>query len=139
MPGTAERQLRKTTRRHLFCEPKEATHPRAASRGYGNGSATSHGNQSFFDRQVTPKKKRPKEVAKGRNNFFFEQKEAKKLLIFASGVFNTARSGPKVFWFFFSKKNFLFSFTFLVLQMRRELPFLCKKEDSFCPPYFTKL
>ncbi len=29
------------------------------------------------------------------------------------GGFNTARSGAKVFWFFFSKKNFLILLTFL--------------------------
>jgi hypothetical protein len=34
----------------------------------------------------------------------------------ASGLVTTSRSGAKVFWFFFSKKNFLFLLVFLIFE-----------------------
>jgi len=45
---------------------------------------------------------------------FLKKSSAKNFCSGLTGVFNTARSGAKVFWFFFSKKNFLLAF-FLAL------------------------
>jgi hypothetical protein len=54
-----------------------------------------------------PVSQRDRKAREGRTSFC-EQKEAKKtLFVFEPGAFRTARSGAKVFWFFFSKKNFL--------------------------------
>jgi hypothetical protein len=51
-----------------------------------------------------PRERRPdKQVSK---RFFFEKKKQKTFLSYTSGCFTCAAQGTKVFWFFFSKKNF---------------------------------
>jgi hypothetical protein len=42
-----------------------------------------------------------------RKDFFFEKKKQKTFVRLAAAFPDGARQGPKVFWFFFSKKNCL--------------------------------
>jgi hypothetical protein len=46
-------------------------------------------------------------VSKKEKAFFFEKKKQKTLVFCGPRQSQRARKGPKVFWFFFSKKNTL--------------------------------